>query len=174
MKTVVETNRLRLRPFKIEDAEEMFYSWTSDPEVTKYVTWNVHQSIDETRFLLDFWIKQYEKPERINFAIELKEGNVLIGGIDVVGYLDGIPVVGYVLSRKHWNNGYMTEALRCMIELLFSLGHNEIIVDAIVENIGSNKVIVKCGGIFIETYSEFFSKKNTEFKINRYKIIKSL
>ena len=44
--------------------------------------------------------------ERINFAIVLKENNELIGGIDVVGYLDGVPVLGYCLSRKYWNNGY--------------------------------------------------------------------
>ena len=38
-----------------------------------------HESIETTKCLLDFWINQYEKEERINFAIELKENGKMIG-----------------------------------------------------------------------------------------------
>lgn len=116
MKLTLETNRLTLRPFKIEDAEDIFKMWANDDEVTKYLTWNSHKSVDDTKYILNLWIKQYEKVERLNFAIVLKEENLLIGGIDVVGYLDNIPVIGYVLSRGYWNNGYMTEACKCLLQ----------------------------------------------------------
>ena len=36
---VIETRRLILRPFTMEDAQPMFDNWASDPEVTKYLTW---------------------------------------------------------------------------------------------------------------------------------------
>ena len=75
MKLTLETNRLILRPFKIDDAFEMYNNWTSDSEVTKYLTWNYHTDIKQTKEILSIWINQYEKPERINFAIVLKETN---------------------------------------------------------------------------------------------------
>ena len=168
MKITLETARLLLRPFNIDDASQMYDGWVSDSEVTKYVTWNPHKSIDDTLELLKIWIKQYEKPERLNFAIELKETNELIGGIDVVGYLDGIPVIGYVIARKHWNKGFATEACKALIEYLFSKGFDTIRIDAIVENIASNKVIEKCGGKYLQTVDEYFKMKDQYVRINQY------
>lgn len=167
----LETKRLILRKFKLDDAEEMFHSYASDSDVTKYLTWNPHKNIDETIKILNIWIEQYNKPERINYAIVLKETNKLIGGIDVCGYKEGVPVVGYVLSKKYWNNGYMTEAFKELINYLFSLGHKKILVDAFVENVGSNKVIKKCGGNFLKVIEEEFPMKNVTWKINTYEIL---
>lgn len=168
MRLTLETKRLILRPFELTDAEVMFNNWASDPEVCKYMTWNHHESIDTTQMIINMWIEQYQQPERINFGIVLKETNELIGGIDVCGYIDGVPVVGYVLSRKYWNNGYMTEALKELIMLLKSLGHNQIKIDAMIENIGSNKVIQKCGGRFIMIDNEEVPLKQKVVKVNRY------
>lgn len=172
MKISLETNRLILRPFILDDARQIFDNWASDKEVTKYLTWNHHQDINDTLNILSLWIEQYEKPERINFGIVLKDTNELIGGIDVCGYIDGVPVIGYVLSRKYWNNGYMTEACSKVIEFLFSLGYDKIKIDAAVENVSSNKVIQKCGGIFINTIEEFLPLKNERMLINQYIIKK--
>lgn len=175
MKLTLETQRLILRPFKIEDAEAMFFGWASDPEVTKFLTWNTHKNIEETKSIINQWVKEYEKPERLNFAIVLKNQNKVIGGIDVVGYLNGIngtPVIGYNLARKYWNKGYMTEACQGLIDYLFSKGYSEVRIDAMSENIGSIRVIQKCGGIFLETEKEYFPLRNDMFSVNRY-IIKA-
>ena len=83
MKLTLETKRLLLRPFREEDAEAVFYGWASDPEVTRYLTWNTHENIETTKYVLGEWLKEYEQPERLNFAIELKSTGQLIGGIDV-------------------------------------------------------------------------------------------
>ena len=170
MKLTLETNRLILRPFNIDDAQDMFDNWASDSDVTKYLTWNHHTDINQTKEILNIWIDQYQKPERINFAITLKETNELIGGIDVVGYLDGVPVIGYAISKKHWNKGFTTEVCKKLIEYLFSIGHKKIRIDAVVENIASNKVIKKCGGILFDTVEEFIKSKNETVKINCYYI----
>ena len=171
MRLTLETNRLILRPFTIEDAQEMFFGWASDPEVTKYLTWNTHKDIEETKKILSLWIDEYEKPERLNFAIELKKEDKLIGGIDVVGYLGGVhgtPVIGYNLARNYWGNGYMTEACRCVIEYLFSKGYSEVRIDAMTENIASIKVIQKCGGKLLKTDEDYFPLKDKKVLINRY------
>ena len=171
MRLTLETNRLILRPFTIEDAQEMFFGWASDPEVTKYLTWNTHKDIEETKKILSLWIDEYEKPERLNFAIELKKEDKLIGGIDVVGYLRGVqgtPVIGYNLARKYWDNGYMTEACHCVIDYLFSKGYSEIRIDAMTENTASIRVILKCGGKFLKTDEDYFPLKDKKVLINRY------
>ncbi len=168
MKETIKTQRLILRPFKLYDATDIYNNWASDDEVTKYLTWNTHKDIEVTKKILSIWVKQYEQPERINFAITLKDTGELIGGIDVVGYLEGVPVIGYVLSRKYWNKGYMTEACKTVIDYLFSIGHKSIRIDAVVENIASNKVIQKCGGVNVDTIDEYIESKNKTVKINRY------
>ena len=173
MKIILETERLRLRPFRMEDAEAMYKGWASDPKVTRYLTWPVHKDIEETRTVLARWIKEYAKPERRNFAIELKENGELIGGIDVVGYLGGVkgtPVIGYNLSRKYWGKGYMTEACRCLISHLFSSGNKEIRIDANVENTASKRVIEKCGGIYQTTEEEYLPLKDETVRIDCYLI----
>ncbi len=171
MKLTLETDRLLLRPFCEEDAEAMFYGWASDPEVTEYLTWPAHSDLAQTADVLRKWIKQYEKPERLNFAIVLKEENKLIGGIDVVGYLNGVngtPVIGYNLAKPYWNNGYMTEACRCLLRYLFSKGYSEVRIDAAQENIGSNRVIQKCGGVFQRTEVHERPLKGDTMTVNHY------
>lgn len=141
----IETDRLLLRKFNVNDAKSMYENWTSDEEVTKYLTWNAHTSVEQTKHILNIWIKEYEKPNTYRYAIVLKETNELIGSIDVVGYVDGCPEIGYCLSRKHWNNGYMSEAIKAFINFLFDKNFNKIVIEANVNNIASNKVITKCG-----------------------------
>lgn len=168
MKLTLETERLILRPFREDDAEDMFYGWANDDEVTKYLTWNTHENIETTKYVLGLWLKEYEQPERLNFAIDLKSENKLIGGIDVVGYDNGKPMIGYNLARTYWNHGYMTEACQCLLNYLFSQGYREVKIDAMPENAGSNRVIQKCGGILVKTEEDFVPLKNQTVLINRY------
>lgn len=168
MELTLETERLTLRPFRREDAQAMFDGWASDPEVTKYLTWDTHRTVADTQYVIDLWVSEYEQPERLNFAIELKSDGQLIGGIDVVGYMDGIPIIGYNLSRKYWNHGYMTEACRCVLDYLFGQGYPAVRIDAMVDNIGSNRVIQKCGGQLVKTEETGRSLKNDTVLVHRY------
>ena len=101
--------------------------------------------------MLSNWIDEYEKPERLNFAIQRK--------------MDG---------RKkrqdihYWNNGYVTEACKCLLKYLFNHGHKNVKIDAMVDNIGSNRVIQKCGGVLQKTEWEERPLKNDTVLVNRY------
>ena len=139
------TGSLVLRKLKKEDAESIFNNWASDPEVTKYVTWNTHSSIEQTKQILNIWLKEYENPKTVRFGITLKDSCELIGAIDVVDYVDGNPEIGYCLSRKYWNKGYMTEACNTLVNYLFDIGYKTVVIEADENNIGSNRVIEKCG-----------------------------
>lgn len=166
----LESERLILRHFTLEDAEEMFSSYASDQEVTRYLSWHHHESVEQTKMILGYWIKEYEDLKTERFAIILRATGELIGGIDIVDFVDGKPEVGYVLARRYWNNGYMSEACKLFLSHLEQLGYKEIVIEANENNIGSNKVIEKCGFTF--THKE--TKPNSRFKpeiitVNWYK-----
>ena len=160
------TKRLILRKLKREDAEPMFRNWANDPEVTKYMTWNSHENIEVTKTIINYWLEEEKDPKTIRFFITLKNSDEPIGSIDVVDYINGVPEIGYCLSRKHWNKGYMTEACEAFINYLFELGYPKILICADERNIGSNRVIEKCGFSFthqekIEHHSEVRSESAT-------------
>ena len=166
----IETERLLLRRFKIDDAQKMFDNWANDKEVTKYMTWNPHKDVNETKFIINMWLDEYKKGNIYRFAITLKNSQEIIGSIDVVEMIDNNPVIGYCLSRKYWNNGYMTEACKAMINLLFAEGYTTIRIEADERNIGSNRVIEKCGFKFVrKEYREHMSSSKDEpATINSY------
>lgn len=168
----LETKRLILRPFEINDAESMFNNWAKDYEVTKYLTWCPHQSIDETAIIINKFIERANSANLYSFGIVVKEENKLIGSIDIVGFEDEIPVIGYCMSKAYWNKGIMTEACQKIVDFLFSIGYNKIRIDAVKENIGSNRVIQKCGGVLFNTEEEYFKQKDQTFTVNHYYINK--
>ena len=54
----LETERLILRKIAIDDAEDLF-AYTSDEAVAKYVTWNAHQTIQDTKDFIQFFVGKF-------------------------------------------------------------------------------------------------------------------
>ena len=117
----IETDRLVLRKFKIEDADDMYGNWTSDDEVTKFMPWPTHESAGFTRQLLTEWVSYYDDGGTYNWGITLKGDDHVIGNIAVVSKNENIRSfeIGYCLGKKHWGKGIMPEALRAVIAYLF-------------------------------------------------------
>ena len=59
----LETPRLILRPFVLADAQAMFDNWASDPRVTRYLSWQPHESVGASRELLKIWVNSYVFPD---------------------------------------------------------------------------------------------------------------
>ena len=57
----IETERLVLRPFVMEDAQAMYDNWASDPEVTKFLSWPSYQSVEDAYKILSIWLEDYKK-----------------------------------------------------------------------------------------------------------------
>lgn len=55
----IETERLLLRPLTPEDAPMMYANWANDPDVTRWLRWEPHKNVDETRELLAAWALLY-------------------------------------------------------------------------------------------------------------------
>ena len=143
----LETERLILRRFTPDDAEAMFRGWATDPEVTEFLSWPAHTSVDVTRHILAEWVAAYSKPGFYQWAIETKAGE-LIGSIGSVRQDDRTRMVhiGYCIGRPWWGQGYTTEALIRLIQFFFDdVGMNRIESRHDPSNPSSGKVMVKAG-----------------------------
>ena len=144
----LETDRLILRPFKIEDAEEVFNNWASDDEVTKYLTWPTHSSVEMSRSYMEFCINGYNEKNVYQWGMELKNSHELIGNISVVKIIDEIDSVelGWVIGRKWWGNGYTAEVAERLLEFFFTeVSVNRICAGHDIDNPNSGRVMQKIG-----------------------------
>lgn len=116
----IETDRFILRRFTMDDADDMYFGWASDPEVTKYLTWPAHGNIEVTKQVLADWVRKYEYGRYFNWAIEWKETGKAIGNISVNTLKESVEAatIGYCLSRAYWGRSIMPEALRAVIGYL--------------------------------------------------------
>ena len=152
------TDRLYLRKLRKDDALAMFNNWDNDPEVAKYTTWEAHKSVDVTKKLVEKWLQEENEGKIIRFIITEKINDEPIGSIDTVKFVNDVPEIGYCLSRKFWNKGYMSEACHAFINYLFDLGYKDILIRADKRNLPSLKVIEKCGFKF--THEEFIERRS--------------
>lgn len=143
---VIETNRLVLRAMNINDTHAIFLNINNDKEVLKYF---VDRYVEkESDMVLDKVIKYCLDNQRYFFTIELKDTREVIGMI--LQCSGASPVfntteIGYAIGRKYWNNGYATEALKAMLDFIFSRGIHKVVVSHIIGNDASKRVIQKCG-----------------------------
>lgn len=117
----LESERLVLRRLKTEHANEVFKNWTSDDEVSKYMTWSTHKNIEETISWLQEEEKKYKNNNYYTWGIELKEIGELIGFISALyREEDDRYEIGYGIGRKYWRKGYTTESLKMIMDYLIN------------------------------------------------------
>lgn len=145
----LETERLVLRQFRLEDAPAMFQNWASDPEVTKYLTWPAHASVEVSRFVLADWVKSYGKDDYYQWAIVPKgNGDEPIGSIAAVHMNEDVSLVhiGYCIGRAWWHQGMTSEALKAVMDFFFDqVGANRVEARHDPNNPHSGGVMRKCG-----------------------------
>jgi RimJ/RimL family protein N-acetyltransferase len=80
----LETDRLILRKITLGDAEAVF-DYASDPEVTRYVIWDTHRTIEDSETFLRSVAERYENAEAADWGIVYKGNGRFIGGCGIVG-----------------------------------------------------------------------------------------
>jgi [ribosomal protein S5]-alanine N-acetyltransferase len=139
------TSRLLLRMPTLEDAGPIFLTYTHDPEVTRFLPWQPHAHVDQSRNFLAGCLNAWRNGSRFPYVITDLSQDKVIGMIEI--RLEEFKAdVGYVLGKESWSKGYMTEALAAIIDwwkeqpTLYRLWA---ICD--VENTGSARVMEKAG-----------------------------
>jgi ribosomal-protein-alanine N-acetyltransferase len=140
----IETARLFLRPLRYEDAEEIFYVYASKADATRFVSWPMHQTIEDTRAFLRETITGWEKGTDYSFGIRKKENGRFIGSFGMLNDQGKIQF-GYILGPLHWGNGYATEVCQAMLKILKELPVYRIGTFIDSENVASARVLLKSG-----------------------------
>lgn len=147
----VETERLILRQWRDTDLQDL-YEYASVPGVGEMAGWRHHESIEESRQILDMFIRHKK-----TFALELKETGKVIGSLGLeepdpdptVGEKYGREI-GYVLSKDYWGRGLMPEAVRAVTDYCFQkLKYDFLTAGYFLGNARSQRAIEKCGFQFL-------------------------
>ena len=143
----LETEDLVLRRPERKDAKDIF-RYASDPDVARYVLWEPHRSISETRAFIRFLIGRIHAGCPSSWVVAQKDSGRVIGTIGIIWYSEEnrSAELGYSFARDCWKHGFATQALNALIDLLFrSLPLNRIEAQHDVRNPASGRVMQKCG-----------------------------
>ena len=146
MKTILETDRLILREFVLEDVDD-FFRLVSDPNVTRHIG-DACKSVEEARKgLVERTFRDYEKFGYGRWAVVCKSTGKVVGAaglkfLDDIGEVD----LGYRFFKEHWGKGLATEASRAVVAYgVDALRIQRIVGIADIENQASIRVLEKVG-----------------------------
>ena len=149
---VLETDRLILREWKETDLDD-FFEYASVDGVGQMAGWQPHKNIEESKFILDMFIRESK-----TFAVVLKENNKAIGSVgieklstEIDGYENLVGrELGYVLNKDYWGQGLMPEAVKTVINYCFdTVGCEYLLCSCSPVNVQSARVMEKCGFRFV-------------------------
>lgn len=166
MNVVIETERLLLRTFTMDDAR-LIYNLNLDPDVIRY-TLDPMVDIEKAKEVLEKTIlPQYALYNHGRWAVHIKPNLDFIGwcGLKTRPELNEIDL-GYRFIKKAWGKGYATESAHASLKYGFEkLNLKRIVGRSLPANLASVRVLEKCGmdyvgeeiieGLLHKTYEAF-------------------
>ena len=151
MNKILETPRLYLREFTIEDAQSLI-DLNSNPNVIRYTgDGPVKELAEAKRILTDIIFPQY-KNKMGRWAVHLKSNDEFIGwcGLKFISE-DNEVDLGYRFFEKHWGKGYASESAKAALDYgVIALKLKNIIARAAKDNVASINVIKKLGLVYLK------------------------
>jgi len=147
---VLNGERIVMRKITKTDAQDM-YDYACDPEVTRYLLWQPHESLSYTKRYLDEVMRQYKAHNFFDFAIVCKEDGRMIGtcGFTRLDPVNHSAEIGYVLSPAYWGRGIASEAVEIILRFAFcNLGVHRVEARYMPGNAASRRVMEKKGMVF--------------------------
>lgn len=153
MQYILETERLYLRPFTIDDAIHL-YELNSDPEVLKYTSDLPFKNKESAQQFISHYIANvYTKPKSAistkmgRYAVIRKKDNLFLGWCGLKYHKDTRYIdVGYRFYKKYWNLGYATESAISIVNYAFNnLKLPFVVAHVHLDNKASQKVLDKIG-----------------------------
>lgn len=143
----LETPRLTLRRYRLEDAQGVFENWASDPATSRFFTWSAHEDVRETQSVIQMWLDGYSAPGYYHWLLALRPegrpvGAVFLDEIDVQAasaYLSGL------LGSRYWGQALAAEAYRAVLDYAFSLGFARMRARCHEDNAASGRALEKAG-----------------------------
>ncbi|HKS29827.1 MAG TPA: GNAT family N-acetyltransferase [Pyrinomonadaceae bacterium] len=155
-KEILQTNRLIIRAWTLDDAEALF-EICRDPEVMLHIgTGKPYQSINDARRFLRWAASYQEENGFCRWAVVERASQKIIGSCGFVRLeRSGEIELGYLFARRVWGKGYATEAASACIRHGFErLRFAEVIALTDTGHDASQRVLEKIGFTYrgVENY----------------------
>ena len=150
MNTIIDTKRLLLRTFTVDDAS-LIYELNLHPDVTRYTGDPIRDLQHAQEVLYQVILPQYALYNHGRWAVHVKPGLEFIGWCGLKNRPERNEIdLGYRFIKEAWGNGYATEAAYACLKYGFEKLHLPRIVGrAMPDNIASLRVLEKCNMQFI-------------------------
>jgi RimJ/RimL family protein N-acetyltransferase len=169
---VLETERLILRAFTIEDAKT----------VSRVAgEWDIARMMAPVPYpypvsVAAEWINSHQASAiagtDMTFAIWLD--NALIGSINIENRGDDTTGIGYWVGKTHWNKGYVSEAVTEILHYAFHvLNVNLLTTELFADNLASTRVLEKAGFIFHRDKSGWSEARQETCPKREYRLTKA-
>jgi ribosomal-protein-alanine N-acetyltransferase len=170
----MRTPRLAFRKLSLEDEQAIFH-YSSNPEVTQYVIFPTHRSLEDAQAFIKLNLEKYEKGQVACWAVTLCDTGELVGTADFCWWsLDQRKAeVGFCFAKEQWSKGYASEALMGLIK--FGFMHMElhrIEARCFEENKASARVMEKAGMLHEGLMRDFIYVKGRYWNIHQYAILR--
>ena len=172
-----ETPRLILRKVTPEDLDNIF-EYCKNPNVARYVTWDAHQSLEDTKKFINYALDSYKVGAPEPMAIILKDDpkQRMIGS---VGLIPASPKnrtfeLGYVIAEEYWGKGIVAEAAKPLINFGFKhFAMQRLQCRCDILNPQSSRVMEKLGMQYEGTLKASMYLKGKPRDMHMYSIVKS-
>ena len=143
--SLYQTPRLTLRPPLRSDAADMFERIASDPEVTRFVGWPRHTSIEDTHAFLAFSDAEWAKWPVGPLLITSQRDGAVLGSTGLAFETPYRASTGFVLSKSPWGSGFASEALTAVVKIAAALSLHRLYALCHIGHQRSVRVLERCG-----------------------------
>lgn len=164
----LETERLILRHFQLEDAQAV-YEILGDKEVNRFLPMFPLESVEEAKaYIQTHYLDRYAKGDVYHYAICMKQDEKPIGYIHVSN--EESHDLGYGLKKEFWHQGIVSEAGKLLLDSLKDADIPFITATHDVENPNSGMVMKKLGMVYQYSYKEQWQPKNIPVTFRMYQM----
>lgn len=153
------TERLILRRYRPEDADDLYRCLGKDPATARYSGWNPYATVEMAQETVRRFIDSYDDEHAYSWIMDIDD--VLVGTIGAYDYRGDRIEVGFSVVSGWQGRGLATEALKKVLEYLTdNEGIPCVTAWCASENIGSKRVLEKAGMQRIRTEKDGLAVEN--------------
>lgn len=145
------------------------YAYTSDPEVTRYVFFDTHDSPEDTAA----YIASFGRPNKTGWAMQHRDSGRVIGIVFLHSIDERVRAaeIAYSVSPDRWRQGYATEATSAVLDHCFANTSLETIEGAcMIDHHASARVLEKAGLTFLGVREKSRSKNGVAHDLRHFAI----
>ncbi len=140
----LRTERLILRRYRPEDADDLYHYLGTDPAMYEYSGWNPYATLKLAKETVHRFIDCYKDEHTYSWVMDIDD--VIVGTIGAYDYKDDHIEIGFSVVKGWQGRGLATEALKKVLEYLTeNEGISCVTAWCAAENIGSRRVLEKTG-----------------------------